>query len=108
MKQGREVAMEVEFDMGFNLAKAASNTPTLEHYIWSTLPNARHISSGRHPVPHFEAAYQVDQYIMEDVILFPKTTFLWCTYYATNLLLPMSTPNYVVRIVAKVPWSAPR
>ncbi|KAI9696698.1 MAG: hypothetical protein M1836_005060 [Candelina mexicana] len=106
MKQGWEVAMEIEFDMGFNMAKAASNTPTLEHYIWSTLPNPRKISGGTMTVPHFEAAYQIDNYIKQDVVLFPKTTFLWCAYYASNLQLPLSTPNYL-KSLGKYVWMQP-
>lgn len=46
--------MEIESCQALNLAKAAAATPTLEHYIWSTLPDAKTQSSGKFLVPHFE------------------------------------------------------
>jgi hypothetical protein len=50
-----EAAMKVEFIQGKNLANATHKTATLEHLIWSTLPNALKISNGKYPVPHFDA-----------------------------------------------------
>ncbi len=37
---GAEKAIEIEVQQGINLAKTAAATSTLEHYIWSTLPDA--------------------------------------------------------------------
>jgi hypothetical protein len=88
--------MEVEEAQGINLAKAASKTPTLKHYIWSTLPNGNKISGGKYIVPHFEAKNQIDAYIKSDPTLYPKTTFVWLTYFMSNLFFPMFTPNLVV------------
>jgi len=94
-KHGPIKATEVESQQGINLAKAASATSTLEHYIWSTLPDAKTASNGRYLVPHFEAKNQIDRYIRSDAKLLAKTTFLWITFYAQNYLFPMYTPIYV-------------
>ena len=93
---GPEKAVEIETAQGLNLAKAASQNTTLQHYIWSTLPNAKRISDGKWSVPHFDAKNVVDDYIKRDLGLFAKTTFLWVTFYASNYQFPMFTPNFVV------------
>ena len=91
-KSGPAKAMEVEVAQGINIAKAASATETLEHFIWSTLPNGRKISNGKFIVPHFEAKNTIDQYIKSDAALLAKTTFLWITFFAANYGWPMFTP----------------
>ena len=96
---GPEKAVEVETAQGINLAKAASQISTLQHYIWSTLPNARRISNGKYTVPHFDAKNTVDDYIKNDSALLAKTTFLWVTFYASNYQFPMFTPNFLVSTV---------
>ena len=88
--------MVVETAQGINLAKAASATPTLKHYIWSTLPNGSKVSGGKYVVPHFEAKNKIDAYIKSDPVLLPKTTFLWVAFFASNIFFPMFTPNLVV------------
>ncbi|KAK4119795.1 NAD(P)-binding protein [Parathielavia appendiculata] len=89
-------AMEIEEQQGINMAKAAAATPTLEHYIWSTLPNIKAISGGKYLVPHFEGKNRIDAYIREkEPALLAKTTFLWVAFYATNLVFPMFTPYYI-------------
>ena len=94
-KYGPAKAMEVEVQQGINLANAAKATTTLRHYIWSTLPNGSRISEGKYLVPHFEAKNKIDDYIKSDAKLFAKTTFLWITFYASNLYFPMFTPYYI-------------
>ncbi|KAI9650252.1 hypothetical protein NHQ30_000265 [Ciborinia camelliae] len=74
-KRTPEEALEMEISQGINVAKAASQTPTLEHYIWSTLPDNRAISNGACPVPHFESKTRVDGFI-KDTALHAKTTYL--------------------------------
>jgi hypothetical protein len=91
-KNGPEKAVEVEVQQGLNLAKAAAATSTLEHYIWSTLPDGKKISGGKFVVPHFEAKNTIDRYIKADSNLLAKTTFLWVTFYASNYYFPMFTP----------------
>jgi len=88
-----EETVEIEATQGINAAKAASKTATLEHYVWSTLPDNIKISGGKCPVPHFESKAKVDAYIRQDKALLSKTTFMFVTYYASNLHMPMFTPN---------------
>lgn len=87
--------MKVEIQQGKNLANAAAKTPTLKHYIWSTLPNGSKISNGKYLVPHFEGKNKIDDYIRSLPELLAKTTFLWITFYGTNYVFPMFTPNFV-------------
>jgi len=90
---GPETALKVEVAQGKNLADAAANTPTLEHFVWSTLPNGLKISKGKYLVPHFEGKNKIDEYIKSIAALHAKTTFLWVAFYAHNYLFPMYTPN---------------
>jgi hypothetical protein len=91
-KNGPVKAMEVEVQQGINMAKAAAATKTLEHYIWSTLPDGKKISGGKFVVPHFEAKNNINRFIQGDANLLAKTTFLWVTFYASNYYFPMFTP----------------
>lgn len=92
---GPEEAMKVEVQQGKNMANAAASTTTLKHYIWSTLPDGKRITSGKYLVPHFEAKNDIDRYIKSKAELYAKTTFLWVTWYATNYTFPMFTPVHV-------------
>jgi hypothetical protein len=86
--------MKVEKAQGINLAKAAASTSTLEHYIWSTLPDAKRISGGKYLVPHFEGKNEIDRYIKSDQALLKKTTFLWVTWFGSNNLFPLFKPTF--------------
>jgi NmrA-like family len=94
-KYGPTKAIEIESTQGINLAKAAAATSTLQHYIWSTLPNGKATSNGRWVIPHFEAKNKVDAYIRTQPALLAKTTFFWVTFYAQNYAFPMFTPIHV-------------
>lgn len=85
-------AIEREAIQGINLANAAMATPTLQHFVWSTLPNAGRISNGRCHVPHYVGKNKIDNYIKSKTELFAKTTFLWVSYYASNMLYPFFKP----------------
>ncbi|KAH7317885.1 hypothetical protein BKA65DRAFT_609516 [Rhexocercosporidium sp. MPI-PUGE-AT-0058] len=93
--KGPKEAIKIETQQGINLAKAAAATPSLEHYIWSTLANVGRISGGKYMVPHFIGKNIIDNYIKSDTALFAKTIFLWSTYYASNLLSPMFKTNFL-------------
>lgn len=84
----------------FNLAAAASKTPTLEHYVFSTLPGSMKFSGGKHFVPHMEYKAQVDDHIRKNLPeLAKKTTFLWIGWYPTNMaFLPLIKPMEVVSL----------
>ena len=91
-KLGPKEGMEIEIQQGINLARAASATPTLEHYIWSTLPDVSAITGGKYPVPHFVGKNRIDAFIRSDKELLKKTTFLWITWYHSNYTTPIFTP----------------
>lgn len=105
-KFGPVIAVDVEIAQGKSLANAAAKTPTLKHYIWSTLPNGKLLSGGKHVIPHFEGKNIIDDYIGQNSTLLAKTTFLWNTYYASNLMFPMFTPN-LVKTSGKYVWFQP-
>ncbi|KAK4184994.1 hypothetical protein QBC35DRAFT_32748 [Podospora australis] len=89
-------AVETELQQGINMAEAAASTiDTLEHYIWSTLPDSLAISRGKHAVPHFNGKNKIDEHIRSLPVLEAKTTFLWITWYHNNYIFPIFTPLYV-------------
>jgi nucleoside-diphosphate-sugar epimerase len=90
-KHGPKKAKELEHQQGINMAKAASETSTLEHFIWSTLPNG----TKEFPVPHFEGKHDVDDFIKADAALLAKTTFLMVCFYANNLQLASFRPYWI-------------
>lgn len=92
-------AMSIERQQGINLANAAMKTPTLKHYIWSTLPDIAKISGGKFQVPHVIGKNQVDQYIKSNEALCKKTTVVWCKFYASNFGYPFYTPTFAVSLV---------
>ncbi|KAM0259701.1 hypothetical protein ACHAQJ_003135 [Trichoderma viride] len=87
-----EESINIEVQQGVNLANAAAATPTLEHYIWSTLPNSRRLSNGQQIVPHFDGKNRIDDHIKSNQTLLAKTTFLWITFYAENFRFPIYSP----------------
>ncbi|KAM0209552.1 hypothetical protein ACHAPQ_011295 [Fusarium lateritium] len=87
-----EAAIGEETAQGLNVVKAAIETSTLQHFIWSTLPNAGKISNGNSFVPHYAGKNKVDDYIKSEPDLLRKTTFLWVAFYASNLEYPFFQP----------------
>ncbi|KAL6407492.1 hscarg dehydrogenase [Ilyonectria robusta] len=83
---GVEGAGEAEVSQFINLAKAAAATPTLRHYVLSTLPSTSRISAGQYPVPHFDFKQKgVDWIVANTPDLWAKTTEFWAGAYASNL-----------------------
>ncbi|CAM6086140.1 unnamed protein product [Calypogeia fissa] len=93
-----DTVMALEYNQGVNMAKAALQTPTLKHYIWSTLPNIDKVSGGKFVVPHCDAKAKVDDFIKSKPELLAKTTFLWITFYSTNFFFPPFTPYHLKSI----------
>ncbi|KAH6842358.1 hypothetical protein B0I37DRAFT_399084 [Chaetomium sp. MPI-CAGE-AT-0009] len=89
-------AMDIELEQGINLALAAAATPTLEHYIWSTLPNSASLTGGKYLVPHLDAKCRVDAHIRAHLPeLLAKSTFLWVTWYHANYHVPVYAPLWI-------------
>lgn len=90
---GVSKAMESETQLGINLANAAAQTSTLEHYIWSTLPDSKANTGGKVVVPYYESKNAVDRYIRSTLPdLLAKTTFVWFGWYAANMMTPIFHP----------------
>ncbi|OJJ08340.1 hypothetical protein ASPVEDRAFT_143774 [Aspergillus versicolor CBS 583.65] len=90
---GVNKAMESETEFGINLANAAAQTSTLEHYIWSTLPDSKVNTGGEVVVPYYESKNAVDRYIRSSLPeLLEKTTFVWFGWYAGNMMAPVFHP----------------
>ncbi|VUC32891.1 unnamed protein product [Clonostachys rosea] len=92
---GIEMSMQKETALGINLANAAADTDSLEHYVWSTLPNSRENSGAKAIVPYYESKNQVDRHIKSIPHLLQKTTFVWFAWYISNLQYPIYRPTPV-------------
>ncbi|KAK4499320.1 hypothetical protein PRZ48_009833 [Zasmidium cellare] len=90
-----EKAMELEWKHALNIVTAAAETPTLKHFVWSTLPHATNISEGKYNVPHFAAKNRAEDYIKHVPDLLAKTTFLWVGWYASNFQYPIFKPTLI-------------
>lgn len=91
-----EKAEELEWKQACNIIEAASSCVTLEHFIWSTLPNASKISQGKYRIPHFLAKNRAEEHIKAIPALLAKTSFLWVAWYATNFQYPIFKPTLLV------------
>ncbi|KAK1834591.1 NAD(P)-binding protein [Podospora conica] len=104
---------EIEEQQGMNLALAASQTPTLEHYLWSTQPSPKRQfpGGGRLEAPHMDYKANVDARIKAELpALAARTTYLYFGYYPQNmaffpLLKPFAYPGtgQYIQMVASDP-----
>lgn len=94
--ESAERCMEIEYQQGVNMARAAAQTESLEQYIWSTLPDSEKLSNGKVIVPHLQAKSRVDEAIRRNEKLLEKTTFLFVGFYASNLFWAPFSPNLLV------------
>ncbi|KAF3017797.1 hypothetical protein E8E14_009673 [Neopestalotiopsis sp. 37M] len=90
----QEESSSLEEDQGMRLARAAAQTATLEHYIWSSCPTTKKLLNGELSVPHMDAKAEVDERIKSELPeLAKKTTYLFFGYYPQNLLyFPLIKP----------------
>jgi len=73
---------DVELEQGLNLLKAISKS-NIQHFVFSTLPNAALISKGRLPVPHFDVKAELEEHARS---LHLNATFLHIAFYYENLM----------------------
>jgi hypothetical protein len=83
-----------EAEQALKLARAAARTPTLEHYIWSTLAGSKKLSGGKLGTPHMDYKAEIDEKLKKELPeLVKKTTFLFFGYYPSNMaFFPMMKP----------------
>lgn len=96
MSVGFEQARKIEYQQAVNMVKAAKRTPTLQHYLWSTLPNSNALSKGKYNVHFFDIKSSIDDYIRQDKEFLAKTTFLYLAFFSSNMLYPVYIPIYLV------------
>ncbi|KAF5485407.1 NmrA-like family domain-containing protein 1 [Colletotrichum siamense] len=83
---GRDGAGLEELEQLKNLARAASQSTTLNHYVISSLPHADKASNGRLKVPHLDYKQQAIDWMIENTPeLWSKTTEFWLGWYTSNL-----------------------
>ncbi|TVY34222.1 NmrA-like family domain-containing protein [Lachnellula occidentalis] len=80
-----ELAFEKEVSWGKNAAHAAAAVPSLERYIYSTLPSLSKGSNGKYGSHHNETKPTIVEYILkEEPELAKKTSFIYMGAYTTN------------------------
>lgn len=88
-------AMEIEASYARNIVLAAQATPTLEHFIWSTLPGVAEITGGKLVAENFDGKNEGNKLIRADPELLAKTTFLLTGWYDINFNYPLYRPTLV-------------
>src|SRR3954447_14739025 len=84
-----------ETEIGIAAVKEA-RAAGVQHFIWSTLPNAEKLSGGRLKLPHFTDKARVDDAV--EAAKFPRHTFVQAPFYFQNflgMLAPQTLPNGV-------------
>ncbi|KAM0127284.1 hypothetical protein ACHAP3_008852 [Botrytis cinerea] len=99
----------IEEAQGRALARAAARKPTLEHYIWSTIPDSNVITGGRIRVAHWDHKARVDVYIQRELpLLAKKTSYLYFGMYSDTILTqPLFTPLEIPGSSGKFVWLLP-
>ncbi|KAF5002464.1 hypothetical protein FDECE_10623 [Fusarium decemcellulare] len=98
---------EKEYRQILNIGKAATNIPTLEHLVVSSLAGPQKISQGKYHVPHMDyKARAVEEVETRFPALAAKTTILWVGWYATNLTIPLLRP-FLWPASGKYTWLMP-
>ncbi|KAK5062504.1 hypothetical protein LTR84_004577 [Exophiala bonariae] len=62
--KGQKAGEDLENAQGMNLVRAAAETKSLKHLIWSTLPDSNVTSQGKWKVPHFMSKQHANEYIL--------------------------------------------
>lgn len=85
--------MQKETEIG-NAAVTVARAAGVQHFIWSTLPDAEKLTGGRLKLPHFTGKARVDAAVQ--AAKFPRHTFVQAPFYFQNfvtMLAPQTLPN---------------
>jgi uncharacterized protein YbjT (DUF2867 family) len=85
--------MPKETEIGIAAVKVA-HAAGVQHFIWSTLPDAEKLTAGRLKLRHFTGKARVDAAV--EAAKFPRHTFVQAPFYFQNflgLLAPQPLPN---------------
>lgn len=97
LTEGAVRAQELEASRGLNVAQAASKIPSLQHLIWSTLPDGLKVTNGKYAIPHFQSKIPAEHYLSDAKNgMDSKTTYLHVGLYGSNLERIPYLPTYVV------------
>ena len=97
MANGAAAVRDLEAQQGLNIVHAASQTKTLKHLIWSTLPDDSSISDGKYNIPRFQSKIPAEKYIRSpESGLEDKSTFIRVGVYGSNIAWPSYRPQYIV------------
>ena len=85
---------KLEEEQGMKIARAAAATRTVEHYLWSTTPSAKRMTTGKLLAPHMDYKANIDARIKSELPeLAAITTYLYFGYYPQNLaFFPLCKP----------------
>lgn len=101
---------EIELVQGRNLVRAAASIPTLQRFVWSTLPGVEKWSKSKYTkVPMFDAKEEIAAMLREEPRLAGKLSMLIVGFYANNALsVPQIYAPQKVRtlIHANLPFGA--
>jgi hypothetical protein len=95
VQYGSERGRDIEAEQGRNVARAAQATPTLEHFIWSTLPSTSVASNGKYTCANFEGKSAANDFIRTLPDLLAKTVFVMIGWYDSNFNYPCYKPIWV-------------
>lgn len=79
--------MQGETEVG-NAAVKVARAAGVQHFIWSTLPDAEKLSGGRLEIRHFTGKAKVDAAV--EAAKFPRHTFVQAPFYFQNFLAMMA------------------
>ena len=103
MAQGPAATEARERQQGLNIVHAAAKIPTLQHFIWSTLPNDRKIAGGKYPIPHFQSKIAAEEFARSpESGLAGKTTYVRVGMYSSNIERPPYRPPFWVSFLTLV------
>lgn len=91
-----DIASKIENQQGINIARAAAQSKTLEHFFWSTLPDSNTLTKGKVVVPYYQTKIKIEEFIRSQTALLSKTTFLYIGCFETNLYMPLFAPIWQV------------
>ncbi|KAF4777512.1 hypothetical protein HER10_EVM0002935 [Colletotrichum scovillei] len=94
---GDEKSVELEFEQGKRIARAAAKTESLQRLVFSAGPHTSKITNGEAVCPHLEGKGRIVTYVTQEMPdLSAKTTFAVFTVFANNALLyDIFKPIYV-------------
>lgn len=119
----QKAAEEDEIEQGRKIVTAACGLDTLEHFIFSSVPDANAISGGKFEMTNYVGKIATLNYIKsldtpdglshtfdrEDKTLCGKTTVLWVGYYMENWITsPYLRPKKVCHLLPLAPISMQR